>query len=257
MLLQHEELKRKICSLNNAQLGSYGEYIFRKIAKSVLKGDMQSLHDMRVDFIVNGMKIDVKTSRRNIASYPRKLKTYNTHRVDGVSYALVELFSDEVRISIEGRQISVISWREASELWDEWKGRGYKHRILDHKDMKRKKLAPMQREIAEFFQPLGISTRIIYRTSQKDWGNESPHNLKPSSKKEPTGLTIFLDFIDSNISRDNFRQIVCFLNVRADELPMVKKIYLHKPKVDLKKLPEKFLFKDINDLKRNYRRVFE
>lgn len=67
---------------------------------------------------------------------------------------------------------------------------------------------------------------------------------------------VFLDFNDHNISRYNYRQIVCFPNARAEELPMVENPRQKKQKADLDRIDRKFVFRDLEDLKNNYKSVF-
>lgn len=90
------------------------------------------------------------------------------------------------------------------------------------------------------------------------FGNEGPHNLI-SEKIVPDRLVIFVDFYNENVTSNNIRRIIAFTDEEGREL--VKKYPLDKSrfsvdKIDLKKLPQKYIFESISDLKLNYRNIY-
>ena len=97
---------------------------------------------------------------------------------------------------------------------------------------------------------------MIYRTVQAQFGAESPDNLIPKII-DPTRVTVFLDFLDSEICRDKLRKVIAFPEACADKLPLLKKTRLHLPKVDLEKLPNKYVFHDLDDLISNFKMIIE
>jgi hypothetical protein len=116
---------------------------------------------------------------------------------------------------------------------------------------------PIKDDLTTFFQDNGVKTRIIYRTCQAKFGDESPHNLIPAHPQDDR-VTIFLDFVDNDISTTNLNRVFAIPENHADKLPKLKysRFPIDKPKIDLNKLPEKYIFLDLDDLKQNYRRIF-
>lgn len=121
--MNNNELFNSLRDLNNAQRGSLGEFIYyHESLKQGLK--VESLHEQRVDFVINGtIQIDVKTS---FATEGAELKhtpigMYSAHRYEDIKYALVELFSDGIRISIDGSLFSEINLDEVKNYWESWK----------------------------------------------------------------------------------------------------------------------------------------
>ena len=116
---------------------------------------------------------------------------------------------------------------------------------------------PIKDDLIRFFQDHDVKTRIIYRTCQAKFGNESPHNLIPTDPDDHR-VTIFLDFVDDDITTTNLHRIFAIPENRARRLPKLKKsrFPIDKPKINLNRLPEKYIFRDLDDLKQNYRRIF-
>lgn len=245
----------KLRKLNMAQLGSFGEYVFVSTINQVMNVKVERLHDNRADFLVNENPVDVKTTIQNIDKDLCDFSPYAGQRISGIQYALVEFFRNGARISLENAQLGLRNLRELDELWLKWRD-GYGKKLpVNKNELKKQLLKPIKNEIEGFFYSHGIEVRIIQRTCQRGFGNESPHNLKPTHIKI-NGATVFLSFNDSKISRDNFHKIIAFPDTDADKLPMRDKVYLHKPKVDLDRLPQQYVFKNINDLKEHYFKRF-
>ena len=121
----------------------------------------------------------------------------------------------------------------------------------------KERMQPIEDELVAFFAGRGLSLRIpiLYRVKRFD---KSPHNLKPGPRKQHFDLTVYIDFHDDNIARDNILRITAFPHACIDELPMAEpnQVHLHLPKADLDKIDPKFLFIDIDDLKENYFKRF-
>jgi hypothetical protein len=99
-----------------------------------------------------------------------------------------------------------------------------------------------------------VTTRIIYRTCQATFGQESPHNLKPR-KVLANRITIYLDFRDQTSAADNLHNVYAFPDMGADSLPMRETVALHHGKVDLSRMPSRFVCTGVDDLKTNFRRI--
>jgi hypothetical protein len=112
--------------------------------------------------------------------------------------------------------------------------------------------AQIKANLEAFFAKEGFPVRIIYRTCQIKFGNESPHNLVPK-KVNPSRISIFLDFQDL-IQVQALNQIVAIQERDAKGLPLLLSRF-GMEKIDLERLPEKYIFNNIEDLKENYRRI--
>ena len=80
---------------------------------------------------------------------------------------------------------------------------------------------------------------------------EAPANLRPSVHQAGR-VTVYLDFCDHRIGRDNIRPIIAFSDEGSEELPSLARTRLHLAKVDLKRLPPEFHFAGIYDLKARF-----
>jgi hypothetical protein len=116
---------------------------------------------------------------------------------------------------------------------------------------------PIKDELSKFFQDHGVKTRIIYRTCQAKFGDESPSNLIPAHHDDDR-VTIYLDFVDSDISTKNLNRVFAIPENHAESLPKLKNQRLPspKPKIDLQELPRRYVFRDSDDLKANFQRIF-
>jgi hypothetical protein len=254
MSTPYESLKQSIKSLKTASLGSLGEHIFANTAGKVLQVEVFRQHDDRCDFLVGSTRVDVKTTAKSIHLNGSELKPYRGNRITGIRYALVEFFSSGVRVSQEGELIACLTWKRIAEMWNEWRSERNYFAVTDSREEKKRLLAPIKTEIQSVFQKHGMKVRVIYRTSSKEFGRESPHNLIPSQVMNDR-VTVLLDFCDATISRDNIRSVIAIPDVDASELPMLERTRLHLPKVDLNRVPLRYKFEGVDDLKNKYKRI--
>ena len=123
----------------------------------------------------------------------------------------------------------------------------------------KKLAAPIQAMVKEFFAVHGIAARTLYRTCSETFGDSlggnCPGNLIPKSPL-PARITIFLDFKDANIHLGNFRKIIAFPESVVSELPRHPQWRPGVEKIDLEALPHNYVFRDWDDLKANYNRMF-
>ncbi len=108
---------------------------------------------------------------------------------------------------------------------------------------------------ADFALP---SPFILYRTDTlRKFVGESPHNLLPSQRKASSrrGWTVFLAFQGLTPSLTELERIIAFPDARESEIPLQEHVALgtdRKPdlkKADLAKLPEKFSFHSLEQLR--------
>jgi hypothetical protein len=128
------------------------------------------------------------------------------------------------------------------------------------KRLTQKSVAPIKAMVKKLFAERGIEVHTIYRTCSIAFGNslggDCPGNLllKPTV---PSRVTISLDFNDRDVHLDNFRRIIAFPESVADKLPRYPKWRPDVDKVNLEAMPSKYVFRDWDDLKTNYQRIFD
>ena len=243
-----------IKNLTAVSLGSFGEFIYKiqileKTNHAIFKG-----HQDRYDFLVDDQMIDVKATKKHISNKLEKLKIYRGNRVPDRIYAQIEFFSDFVRVSHESDELFKLDYNEISVLWNRWKKNDSPKLSFKGKSPSRENAIKIKEEIFDFFKKKNIKTRIIYRTVQAGFGNESPANLKPKNIID-NRLTVFMNFKDHNVSKDNFNSIIAFYDNDSKYLPMRNKTNLGINKVNLKKLDNKYIFRNIEDLFKNHARL--
>src|SRR4030095_717273 len=64
------DLARRLRALNNAQRGSFGEFLFGRVARETLRAQVDATRRARADFVVDGVRIDVKTTVRDLDRAP-------------------------------------------------------------------------------------------------------------------------------------------------------------------------------------------
>ena len=244
----------KINNLTAVSLGSFGEFIYKIQILEKTDFEIYKGHQDRFDFLVNDEMIDVKATKKNIIKNQISLKLFKGNRVSERIYAQVEFFIDSVRISHEEIELFNLDLNEINILWNRWKKNDSPKLSLKGKSPSRENAKLIKEEITNFFSKINIKTRIIYRTVQGSFGKESPGNLKPN-KIIDNRLTIFLNFYDHNVSKDNFNSIIAFNDLDSKQLPMLTKTNLGISKVDLNKMNKKYIFNNLIELFDDYKRI--
>lgn len=246
-----DRIPARLLTLNNAQRGSFGEFIFAAVAADAKGWRVVRQHRQPVDFFVSDIGVDVKTSVRGLSRPAGRAVKFAGTRVNGVSYALVEFLSDGARVSLEAEVLGELSSDDIQKLWIEWTHRGRHRKAKGVPNQYTEVLRALRAELTTFFHSVGLRPRMLYRTCQAQYGREAPANLRPSTRQADR-VTVYLDFHDVRINRDNITRIVAFPDGRSEELPKLAKTRLHLAKVDLERLPPEFLFASIDDLKARF-----
>jgi hypothetical protein len=197
-----------ISRLNNANFGSFGEYIFEYQNSSQ---KIERKHSESIDFVLNGKNIDVKSIRRfkEGRTTPKK---YSGRKLNNIEYAYTQFYSNIVICSIEGEVQFTLDYPHIEKLFKKWCSRSEaiappaKKMSNEYKD----NLNNIKGLISKFFLNLKLKPRIIYRTCQKGFGKESPGNLIPIIK-EDNSVTVYIIFKDHKISENNIEQIIFFM----------------------------------------------
>lgn len=231
-----------------ARLGSLGEHLYASLMES--RGSVvEAVHARQTDFLVDGIRVDVKTPSRSWSVGLSTLMPWRGPRVRGVKYALVELHPEGARLSQEGILLGAFDWGPIEPLYRAWaERRATQRKPSTLKEANKLAWAEIQQDLAAFFEARGLKCRAIYRTNQASWGKESPANLK--LKRWPADLVrVFISFAGA-VDRSAVEYVLAIGAEDADSLPMLaeEEVALHKPKVDLARLPERLRFRDLQDL---------
>lgn len=249
-----------ITNANMSQLGSFGEAIFQQFCANQ-NYSLLSLHVGRADFLVNGKKVDVKTSRKNLHNNLNapKLKVRNT--LAEIEYCTVEFCNAGALISDTKTSIATFDWIQIEEIYQSWKLGVYgashtpKHNVTD------KICKTLLMRINERFTSLGLnSPYILYRTIMFE--NESPDNLLPSQRsiKRRLGWTVFIVCHTAPAAESTIEYIIVFPDEADRELPRLRKFGTSKhinglQKADLSLIPEKYKFYSLNDMLSNFQGI--
>src|SRR5262245_42055084 len=243
------DLARRLSRMNNAQRGSFGEFLFCRVAREKLRARVNATRRDRADFVVDGVPIDVKTTIKDLNRALRPLREYRGPRIAGTSYAQVEFGTEGARVSLEANRLSTVAWPELAATWRAWgKARPPKHRPGN--------IVRLRKRVAPRFRELGFRARVIYRTTQAQFGEESPANLVPSRPKQDR-LTVYLDFANPRLTADNIRRIIAFPDAAVNSLPLLERTRLHLPKVNLSSVPGRFVFTSLSELLAHAKRLTE
>jgi hypothetical protein len=238
-------------SLNNAQRGSFGEFLFSVVATRRLGEKVQAVRRNRTDFLVGKIPVDVKTTIRDLDRALPSLRPYRGRRTEAISYAQVEFSAEGARVSLELNELDVVPWPAVIDAWQQWKDQS---RTIPASPKEGTGIGPIRLLVQEHFAKLGFRARVIYRTIQGQFRNESPANLLPRTIEDDR-ITVFLDFIDHRLVEDNIRRVIMFPDVVASTLPFITQTRLHRPKVDLSQIPGHFVFASLVNLFLNAEQV--
>lgn len=231
-----------------ARLGSLGEHLYASLMER--RGSVvEAVHERQTDFLVDGVRVDVKTTTRTWTAGLSALMPWRGRRVRGVQYAQVELHPAGARLSQDRALLGELDWAAIEPLYGAWaERRATQRKPSTLKEANKLAWAEIQQDLAGFFEARGLKCRAIYRTNQKSWGKESPANLKLA--RWPADLVrVFVSFAGA-VDRSAVEYVLAIGAADADSLPMLAEgeAALHKPKVDLARLPDRLRFRDLQDL---------
>ncbi len=254
---QETIIKTNISSLNKARIGALGEYIYTYYLGQILNCDIRSTHKNDTDFVVNGEPVDVKT--RGFGN-----ETLSCKRKVGIIYSFVCFSQEQVTILFKDK-IYNLGWRDVVPLWEMWIK---KEKIIigenspDLRKVSQDAWKEIKVDIIESFQKQGIKAlKVIQRT--KRFNGESPGNLmsKLSAFCNPSECCrVYVEFKGYPIRGDNVDMIFAFPETHLAILPRLTNFRLKSglsreevDKIDLKKMPPCYVFKNIPDLMANYK----
>lgn len=242
-----KEIQDIISNLNNAQFGSFGEFIFES---NYVEEGIQRKHNERVDFILGGEFIDVKSTRKFNENYSTS-RDYSGNKQIGIQYPFLQFYADRIVCVLHKKILFQLNYENVQVLLESWiKSKRKTRNIKRAKKIKSKELERIKNKLILYFKEKGYVTRIIYRTTQKGFGKESPNNLIPREIIN-NRVTIFLSFNDHIFCEKNLNEIFVIADINSRKLPMIKKPTLHKEKVDLEKI-DQYKYSSINDIIKNW-----
>lgn len=236
-----------------ARLGSLGEHLYASLMERQGRV-VEAVHERQTDFLVDGVRVDVKTTTRAWTAGLSALMPWRGKRVRGVQYAQVELHPGGARLSQDIALLGELDWAMIEPLYGAWaERRATQRKPSTLKEANKLAWAEIQQDLAAFFEARGLKCRAIYRTNQKSWGKESPANLK--LKRWPADLVrVFVSFVGA-VDRGAVEYVLVIGAEDAEHLPMFadEDVALHKPKVDLARLPERMRLRNLQDLPDRWR----
>lgn len=253
-----ETLRDSLAKLNGPQLGSFGEAVFGEMAARAGMY-VETLHYERADFVVDGVKTDVKTSRDWTADSVA-LRPWAGKRVAAAQYAMVEFYRTGLRVSLEGRILADLGYSEVQDLWVSWQAGKFGRAHLPAAASSRKLPENVRKAVEKVFETAGLpAPLILHRTchridkspSEAHGFSEGPHNLLPSQREEKKrlGWTVYLMFSQAPPNLTNLIEIVAFPDSREGDLPRLGRVSLGtKQKADMKRLPADVHFRSLEDL---------
>jgi hypothetical protein len=246
-------LESFILNANMSQLGSYGEAVFHAHCKA--EGmEIVPLHVGRADFLVDGRRVDVKTSRKNLAKVLTEPKLLVRNTVEGTDYYMVEFHRAGALLSKDRVATATVPWDALVTVFHRWRAGefGAKHSPMTARP--RKVSAELLQRIRSGFTDRGLAAPyILYRTIMFE--NESPHNLLPSQRaaKHRLGWTVFLVCRTAPVDETTLDYIIAFPDETDRDFPRLRTFGTSKhieglEKADLGRLPEGVRFGSVDEL---------
>jgi hypothetical protein len=246
------ELKSKIENLNNAQFGSFGEFVFAYHAVEKLGKTLTTLHRDGFDFIYEDIKIDVGASRR----FNSKNRTKTIPKKD----VFVFFWESHCDIIFPNYFDAQLEWDLIDTLFENW---SKNHKVKTKQSEVRSyslEYREIRTRIEEYFQNSGFEAKVIYRTVSAKFGYaESPDNLYPT-KINVNRVNVYVDFRSLRREEDNINFIIAFPDTELDCLPLQSNVTLKSGKSFLKKVDlvvvrdtnHKCLFLDLLELENQF-----
>jgi hypothetical protein len=249
----------EIGNLPQPELGKFGEYLAKKYW-SENKFDVVSCHRNEIDFYVNEIPYDVKTTAvalRKREKYDNKPPKYFGQHKDGVCVLRVAIYTDCAVLACDGECLQLLDRNELSVCWSESHSKkgGALNRVTPRYELgnwlaQQKQLV---REICEFHK---LHVRVMYRngvTVQTKFGKWGPNSLIPTDPNKED-LTVFLW-----TEGDSIHRVIAFLHSEINKMPLYKHIPPNKapvqtmPLMDFEQFHGKWCFISLDDFKNNFR----
>ena len=236
-----------------SQLGSLGEALFHDYA---LAQGMKiiPLHSARADFLLDGRRVDVKTSRKLLEKTYKGRRIIIRHRVPETEYASVQFHEGGCQIHLEDHPLTNLSWGKVQDVFAKWLAGHFGKIHREKLQPSNKVCASLIGSIHEAFTKIGLQKPyILYRTVMFD--NESPHNLLPSQRAEEKklGWTVFLVCRSAPVTEKNLDYLIAFPDSVDPTLPRQEILRTSKhienlQKADLRRIPTEFIYSGLRDL---------
>ena len=195
-------------------------------------------------FFWKNVSYDIKSKRIFNHNYKTPNKYYG-NRVKGIEYILIEFYKDIVVISKNKEQLKLIGYNLIEEkMFVKWSS----NKLTKPSSNLKKDITILnllKEKLQKHFNSLGLRVRIIYRTTAKSFGSESPDNLLPK-KFNVNSVTVFLNFKNFDLNENNLEEVIAFKDLEAKSFTLIPHPKLHKAKIDISKIPPKYRFTNID-----------
>jgi len=201
-----DDLKKTISVMGTGRLGTFGEYVIRRILMA--KGHIVSgSHGDLKDFYVDNVRTDVKAHKRYMSNTESpKLKVSNSNRVEATDYVhLIFLLKDvayyEENKKYEGR----INYKTVLNYWQGWQvpyEKKHRKQVLDgieNKSLHKARLSIKAKFKSSLEKAIGYPVHVVERGMEITTGPRrfslGPDNLSLSNIKLGEKLMIYIQFM--------------------------------------------------------------
>ena len=243
-----------INSANMPQLGSLGEAIY-EVWMTKIGAIVSRLHTGRADFLVDGSRVDVKTSRQQIDNLLERPVFRYRHSIPNTQYAILEFHRLGAVLSVDQQITGRIDWEFIESVFDQWI-KGHLGKPHSPKKASRTSLCSemIEKTNRAFIDACMPEPYILQRTVM--FHKESPHNLLPTQRRanKQTGATVFFIFHMAPPVQDNLKEIIAFPDSADSGLVRLKKLRTaghieNLEKADIEMIPCKYRFPSIEALR--------
>jgi hypothetical protein len=192
-----DDLKKTISVMGTGRLGTFGEYIIRRIlmAKDHI---VSGRHGDLKDFFVDNVRTDVKAHKRYMSNAESpKLRVSSSNRVEATDYVhLIFLLKDVAYYEENGKYKGRVDYKTVLNYWQEWpheKKLGINDKSLNKARMRIRDEFKLSLEKA-LDCPVYVIERGIEITVGPRRFSHGPDNLSLSNIKRGENLMVYIQF---------------------------------------------------------------
>lgn len=244
-------------------LGKFGELLFEEFCKQK-KINCKREHEGGVDFIIkSNIKVDVKAVRHLKINSRERFRRHNIEKqLPGVRYAYIIFWKNSVELRVEykdskfGNDDDFLKKDLIDSTWTSFDKKSIKFVDKEHFETTKR----LKTELTDWIKKnLGIKARVIQRNFKSalalrgggGWGADNFYQ-KPPHKHD---IVVLL-----SVANNDVKYIHSYPTSEYDKIPIVPKpVGTNRKPIfcyEIKKLPNKYRFNDIEDFKLNVQKRF-
>lgn len=244
-------------------LGKFGELLFEEFCKQK-KINCKREHEGGVDFIIkSNIKVDVKAVRHLKVNSRERFRRHNIEKqLPGVRYAYIIFWKNSIELRVEykdsrfGNDDAFLKKDLTDSTWTSFDKKSIKFVDKEHFETTKR----LKTELTDWIKKnLGIKARVIQRNFTSalalrgggGWGADNFYQ-KPPHKHD---IVVLL-----SVAKNDVKYIHSYPTSEYDKIPIVPKpVGTNRKPIfcyEIKKLPNKYRFKDIEDFKLNVQKRF-